>query len=145
MTQRSADSLSQRCYSAGGWATFRLPHASRRLLCVCVCVRCWTSPCSPQPPINHPETVVERPCGVVGDRRCVPVGSPLRHLARPRHAATAFTSSSQRSRGQLTRRGSRMAGWRALLTSGLLMCGLVYVIWDELLRGAACRLLASEV
>lgn len=69
---------------------------------------------------------------LVGDRLFVPVVLPLRHLTHPCHAATAFTSSSQRLRGQRPCRGSGMAGWRGLLTSGLLMCGLVYVNWDEL-------------
>lgn len=29
--------------------------------------------------------------------------------------------------------GQELAGWRVLLTSGLLMCGLVYVNWEEAL------------
>lgn len=68
----------------------------------------------------------------------------FRHLALPRHAATAFTSSGQRSRGQRPLWGSGMAGWR-VLTSSLLMCGLVCFIWHVALKELACRLLVLWV
>lgn len=118
----------------------------------CLCVRdVWhhvrhvthSRQAQPPPPAPRPRTTTLKKmfCNhlvflylfLVGDGPFVPVASPRRHLTHPRHAATAFTSSSQRSRGQRPCCGSGMAGWRVLLTSGLLMCGLVYVNWDEAL------------
>lgn len=69
----------------------------------------------------------------------------FRHLTLPRHAATAFTSSSQRSQGQQLHRGSGTVGQRVLFTSSLLMCGLVCFNWHVALRALACRLLVLWV